>query len=30
MSYLSMKSELAEVIPGMSRIYAGTLINRAW
>lgn len=30
MSFLSMKSELAEAIPGMSRIYAGTLINRAW
>ena len=30
MSYLSMKSELAEAIPGMSRIYAGTLVNRAW
>ena len=30
MSYLEMKAELAEAIPGMSRIYAGTLINRAW
>jgi hypothetical protein len=25
-----MRSELAQAIPGMSRIYAGTLINRAW
>jgi hypothetical protein len=25
-----MKAELAQAIPGMSRIYAGTLINRAW
>src|SRR5208283_5284295 len=30
MSYLDMKAELAQAIPGMSRIYAGTLINRAW
>jgi hypothetical protein len=25
-----MKAELSEAIPGLSRIYAGTLINRAW
>src|SRR3974390_2159218 len=30
MAFLDMKSELAQAIPGMSRIYAGTLINRAW
>ena len=30
MSYLTMKAELSEAIPGLSRIYAGTLINRAW
>src|ERR1019366_786924 len=30
MTYLDMKAELAQAIPGMSRIYAGTLVNRAW
>lgn len=30
MSFLDMKSELAEAIPGLDRIYAGTLIRRAW
>jgi len=30
MNYLEMRSEMAQAIPGMSRIYAGTLINRAW
>jgi hypothetical protein len=30
MSFLDMKSELALAIPGLSRIYAGTLLNRAW
>ena len=30
MSFLDMRAELAQAIPGMSRIYAGTLINRAW
>jgi hypothetical protein len=30
MAFLEMRSELAEATPGMSRIYAGTLINRAW
>lgn len=30
MSFLAMKSELAEAIPSLSRVYAGTLINRAW
>jgi hypothetical protein len=30
MSFLDMKSELAEAIPGLSRTYAGTLLNRAW
>ncbi len=30
MNFLEMRSELAQAIPGMSRIYAGTLINRAW
>jgi hypothetical protein len=30
MAFLDMKAELAQAIPGMSRIYAGTLINRAW
>lgn len=30
MSFLDMKSELAEAIPSLSRVYAGTLINRAW
>jgi hypothetical protein len=30
MAFIDMKSELAEAIPSMSRVYAGTLINRAW
>jgi len=30
MTFLDMKAELAQAIPGMSRIYAGTLLNRAW
>ena len=28
--FIDMKSELSQAIPGLSRIYAGTLINRAW
>lgn len=30
MAFIDLKSELAQVIPGLSRIYAGTLINRAY
>lgn len=28
--FIDLKAELAQAIPGLSRIYAGTLINRAW
>jgi len=30
MAFLDMAAELSQAIPGMSRIYAKTLINRAW
>src|SRR5271166_3603093 len=30
MSYLSMTTELTEAIPALSRVYARTLVNRAW
>lgn len=30
MAFVDMKAELSDAIPGMSRVYAGTLINRAY